>query len=331
MSDCRNALIQSIRESLSTVLDVQTTEIVTQKIIILLGDYDVTKKSTDLVVYDDSNHKLLKRYSACMYVDGKSKKTIYQYQKALNHFLESVQKPVNEIGAYDIRYYLATKKESGVSDRTLENIRSYLSAFFQWLTEEELIQKNPCANIKPIKYADVQRMAFSSVEIDALRHSCKTLKERAIVEMLISSGVRVSELCDLDISDIDFQNMAVHVRHGKGDKERITYINDVARVHLQKYVSQRYNISTSLFCNHNGERITTAGIRHILKNISNRANVKDVHPHRFRRTFATELAKRGMAVHEIQRLMGHTDISTTMGYVCVDDIKIKASYRQFIA
>ncbi len=331
MSDYRNQLMQSIEAAMLQVSDPKERESATRKILCALNDYEVVKRCTDLAVYDDLNDRLVKRYCACLSVDGKSQKTIAGYARQIRRFADRSGLRLSDAGVYDIRYYLACEKERGLSDRSVENIRSYLSAFYQWAAAEEIIPKNPCMNLKPVKYADKERKAFSAVEMDALRHACKTPKERALIEMLISTGIRVSELTGLDVSDINMSDLSVHVRHGKGGKERITYTTDVAKLHLQKYLLARPDTLTPLFTNHSGNRIGTDGVRGILKQIGDRAGVEDVHPHRFRRTFATGLAARGMAVQDIQRLLGHTNINTTMRYICMDDTKVRASYQQYIA
>ena len=331
MSDYRNQLLQSIEESLSTVLEPGVLRDVSSKIICVLNDYEVTKRCTDLIVYDDVNERIIKRYCACLKVDGKAESTINVYARSIRLFSEFVAKPLPEVGVYDIRFYLVESKERGVSDRSIENIRSYIATFYQWMTAEEIISKNPCDNIKPIKYKDVERLPFSSVEIDELRRACTTMKERAIFEMLLTSGVRVSELTKMDVLDIDFGKLSVHVKHGKGGKERFTYINDVARQHIKKYVQNRAYPSSALICNRNGNRIDPSGVRFILKKIGARAGVDNVHPHRFRRTFATGLASRGMAIQDIQKLLGHTNINTTLQYVSIDDTRVHNNYRQYIA
>lgn len=331
MSDYRQMLMLSIEEAMLQVSDPEERERATRKILCLLSDYEVTKKCTDLTVYDDLNDRIIKRYCACLSVDGKSKGTISGYARQIRRFAEQTGLQLTEMGIYDIRYFLACEKERGVSDRSIENIRSYLSAFYQWLTAEEMIQKNPCVNLKPIKYKEKERKAFSSVELDAIRHACRDQKERAIIEMLISTGVRVSELAEMDVSDVNFSDLSVHVRNGKGGKERITYTTDVARAHLLKYLSGRPDVFTGLFMNRNGTKYTTNYIREKLKEIGKRAGVSNVHPHRFRRTFATGLAARGMPVQDIQRLLGHTSITTTMEYINMDDTKVRAAYQQFIA
>lgn len=330
--DYRQNLVNSIEESIIHYLDRETADVITGKIIQILGDYEITKRSTEIVVYDDVNERLVKRYCASLLIDGKSNNTICAYQTTLKKFIEFIQKDLTKIGVYDIRYFLACEKERGVSNRSLENMRANLSAFFQWLTLEEEIPKNPCLNIKPIKYKDEVRKAFSEVEIDQLRSACRNSRERALVEFLLATGVRASELSNMNVADVDFDKMTVHVRHGKGAKERITYISDVAVSHLRKYLLARKDSSDALFYSAKyRNRTGVDGIRYALRIIGRRAGVSNVHPHRFRRTFATTLANRGMKVQEIQKLLGHSSLATTMEYVVVDHAKIQASYKQYIA
>lgn len=331
MSDYRNDIVKSVELSLLNVLDRDTTTIVSNKLLCILEEYEVTKRCTDVAVYDDTNGMIIKQYLSCLRVDGLSKNTIYAYWRTLFCFFDSIGKRYSDIGVYDIRYYLASEKERGISDVTLENKRSNLSSFFHWLYREDLINKNPCEVIRPIKCANIERFPFSSVELDALRHACQSTKERAVIELLASSGIRVSELCNLDVSDLDFSGMTVRVRRGKGGKDRTTYMTDIAKLHLQRYLLGRHDERIEAFLNKNHERINTGGIRFILNRIGKRAKVQNVHPHRFRRTFATGLAARGMPIQEIQKLLGHSDINTTLTYVNTTNEKIKASYRQFIA
>lgn len=218
-----------------------------------------------------------------------------------------------------------------MKDQTRENERAVFSAFFQWMANEELIKKNPIATIKPIKCHQEIKKAFSDVEIDAIRSACKNLKERALVEFLLSTGVRVNEASNMRVQDINKETLAVHVVHGKGNKERITYTTAVAMKHLLAYVHSRTENGEQLFYNKNHQPLENGGIRKILKSIEDRAGVADVHPHRFRRTFATNLARRGMQLQDIKELMGHSNVNTTMTYISVDDSKVHTSYNTYIA
>ncbi len=329
--DYRMEFLQTINESLITMYPSGEVDVISDIIIKALSSYELSERSTDLVVYDDENTRIFKRYCACLLIDGKSKKTVEAYRHTISKFTEFIGKPYKEIDVYDIRYFLACEKDRGVSDVTLENTRANLSAFFQWMTLEEIISKNPCMKIKPIKCAEKVKTAFTSVDIDMLRSACKKPKERAIIEFLLSSGVRVSELCQMKVGDIDFDSLAVHVVHGKGAKERITYIDDIAKTYLQRYLLARSEDGPYLFYNKGHKPINPGGIRSILKTLENRSSTTNVHPHRFRRTFATNLSKRGMDIQEIRKLLGHSNINTTLEYIYTDDSKIHALYKQYTA
>ena len=330
--DTKTRLIQDIMEGLSPTFDSEQLGMINEVIIKALSEYSVEIKSTQLTVYDDKNARLLKRYAACLLVDGKSKKTIELYMARLKSFSDFLGISFEQIGTYDIRYYLASMKDKGVSNRTLENYRSYISAFYQWMTREDIIPKNPCDKIPPIKYKEEIRNPFSNTEIDLIRTSCSSVRDRAIVETLLSAGIRATELTNLDITDVDFNSLSVHIREGKGSKERFTYITPVCAMYLKEYLLQRSDVVSSLFVSSRAkERITTSGIRNILKRIEKKAKVSDVHPHRFRRTFATNLSKRGMDVQTIAMLMGHSNIQTTMIYITLDNNKILSEYKKHTA
>lgn len=331
MFDYKMQLIKELEVELSQVLNADSFESTIDVITRALNGYDVTKSNTEIVPYISINESLLNVYSGCLLVSGKSEKTIAQYRRTVEKFSEFINKTFLNVGVYDIRLFLANEKQRGVSNRTLENTRANLSAFFQWLQREEHITKNPCMNVEPIKYTDKVRLPFSTVEIDALRFACKTSKERAIVELLLSAGVRVSELSGLLVSDVNFANMSIHVRKGKGAKERTVYMNDLTRTHLQTYLMERGTLDKSLFVNKKKEPLNPGGVQFILKTIGERAKVDNVHPHRFRRTFATGLASRGMDIQEIQKLLGHSNINTTLEYVYTSDEKAHASYLKYIA
>ena len=330
--DGKERLSQDIMELLTNTFDIEQISVINMALTKAMQNYDIQIRSTQLTVYDDKNERLLKRYSACLYVDGKSKKTIDVYVRVLKLFSEFLGIPFDEIGTYDIRYYLASMKEKGLSDRTLENYRSYISAFYQWLTKEDFIAKNPCDKINPIKYKEEIRKPFTETEIDKIRSHCTTIRNRALVEMLLSSGIRVAELSNLQISDIDFNSLSVHIREGKGAKERVSYMTSVCAMHLKAYLLQRFDNNPALFVSdRKNQQLNPSGIRFILKSIEKASNIEDIHPHRFRRTFATNLAKRGMDVQTIARLMGHSNIQTTMIYVAMDDNKIISEYKKHTA
>lgn len=328
--DYRMSFVKEVESALSRTYDPGEIARISNIVVKALSEYEITARCTDLVPQDDVNERLIKRYRACLTVDGKSAKTIDAYCYELQRLSDALRKPFIEMGTYDVRFYLATAQEHGVSNRTLENKRAYLSAFFQWMADDEIIDKNPVDRIKPIKYHEEVRKAFSSVEVDAMRSACKGVKERAIIEFLLATGVRASELVAMEIKDVNFDDLSVHVVHGKGSKERTTYMTAVAAKYLLTYLHSRTDDREQLFVGQRG-LYTRQGILALTYRVGERAGVSDVHPHRFRRTFATDLSKRGMEVQEIQKLLGHSNINTTMVYVATDDSKVQSSYKRFTA
>lgn len=329
--DYRGKFLQSLERELVGMMNQSTRESVMNAVTRVLMEYEISERCTELTVMDDSNEKLIARYCACLLVDGRSEGTIHQYRREIERLAEVIGKPFTEMGVYDIRYYLGIEKQRGVSNVTLENSRMKVSIFFQWLTDEEIIPKNICKTVSRIKTPKEVRKPFTDVEAYALRGGCRSVKERALVEFLLATGVRVNELCTMNRTDVDFTTMTVYVRHGKGSKERITYVNNVGREYLAKYLATRTDSDPALFINYRKNRISTGGVRAILNKIAERAGVLDVYPHRFRRTFATGLASRGMPIQEISKLLGHEKIATTQTYVAVDGAQVHASYQRFIA
>lgn len=330
MSDCHLEVVKRIEESLVDVVDAQNLYMICNIITKILNDYEISERCTDLVVQDTDNQKLINTYCACLTIDGKSKNTIYQYSNALKSLDLTIHKDFTEMGTYDIRYYLACQSTK-VSNRTLENYRSYLSSFFKWMFEEGYISKNPLATIKPIKYIDEVRLPFSDIELDAMRMACKEKRDRAMFELLLSTGIRLNEMSLLDIQDIDFNTLAIHIKYGKGGKERLVYTTALAAKHIKDYLLTRSDNNSALFISRQKQRISKSGNWRAIKNIGKKAQIDDVHPHRFRRTFATNLAKKGMPIQDIQRLLGHSNINTTMVYVYGDNELIKSSYNKYIA
>ena len=321
--DYRNAFLNEVK---LVLLENQDTDTIFSRISILLDRYELMERTTEIVTQTDTNIGLLKLYASALLVDGKAKSTIAQYVRELK-VLSATNNDLKTLKTFDIRNYLAKRKLDGVSNRTLENIRAIITAFYGWLSAEDIIGKNPCASIKPIKFDDEIRLPFTTVEIDQLRSACKDNKQRAVVEFLLSTGVRVSEFCDLEISDIDFSNNSVRIRHGKGGKERYTYMTELAKVQLMAYLGDRKE--GVLFMTRQGDRYQTASVRFLLRSLGKRAGVDDVHPHRFRRTFATTLASRGMQIQEIQKLLGHSNINTTMVYVSISNTDTQYAYKKF--
>lgn len=326
MNDIRNALVGELSEDdVSYVLNV---------LLVKLNDYEVTDRCTEIALIDDSDEVMLKNFSGCMLIEGKSKGTVKIYRYNIVSMAKMVGKHLKDVTTNDLRVWIANMMLSGKKNSYVSNKRNCVNAFYKWAKNEGYIADNPCDAINPIKKPHVERKAFSDEDIDALRSACEKPIERALIEFLLSSGVRNEECCNMLVSDVDFSKKTVFVRGGKGDKDRVTYISPVCKKYLLKYLNGRKVDSKYLFVSQrpkgNGA-FTTSGTARIVKELAERANVDDVYPHRFRRTLATTLAKRGMPIQEIQRILGHADISTTQRYIDTDHTTVEASYRKYVA
>ena len=331
MADNGDRFIQTMRMRLAEIVDAETASTILDAMCYELRDYEITRKSTEIVPYEGDNVKVIKSYMACIIVEGKAKSTAKQYCYHIKKMFDFLgNKRYDEITSRDIMGWLASLKIKGNNNRTVSNNRNCVSAFFKWMFRESLIEKNPLDSIQTIKVPEEELKAFSSEEIDTIRSNCKKPVERAMVEMLLSSGLRVSELCNLKLEDVDFNGLTIYVKNGKGSKDRTTFFTPVARKYLKKYLEQNKHKSEYVFTNHFGNQYTPSGIRHKTTDLAERCQIH-IHPHRFRRTLATDLAEKGMPIQEIQKLLGHTSIETTRKYIEVRKRKIEASYRQYVA
>lgn len=293
--------------------------------------YNIQVKSNEVGFLDNSNEKLKNRFVASLRLEGKSEKTLEQYALAIDMLLKDVDKRITDITTNDIRYHLAIYQQSGVKNSTVDNRRRNLSSLFSWLAREEFIEKNPMLRIGKIKSTMVVRKAFSDSEIEMLKNaSIKTRnpkRDRALIEFLLSTGCRVSEVVNLNISDVDFMRGECVV-HGKGNKDRKVYISDKALLYLRNYLSSRKDCSDVLFTNRLNDRWSKQSIEKIIRSIGDMACVSNAHPHRFRRTFATNALNKGMPVQCLQKILGHKSLDTTMVYCNVDDDTIRHEHKK---
>lgn len=324
----KEQLLRELLITSSTILGEESANKLSMAFSCILYKYHVDGEETKIINYDDSNINVIKNYIGILRLEGKSEQTIDQYERIITNFLQAVGKPCTRIITNDVRYYLSTYlTKRHVSNTTLDNQRRVISAFFSWLCTEEYMDKNPTLRIKKIKSDEKIRKPFSDIELEKIRQNTKTIKEKAIIEFLLSTGCRVSEVSNLHIQDIDFHKSEVIV-YGKGSKERKVYISDKAMYYLTEYLNSRKDNMTYLFLNRNKQKMTKQNIEVLLKKIGKRANVNNVHPHRFRRTFATNAIKRGVPIQYIQKVLGHSSLDTTMIYCNCDDECIKAELRK---
>lgn len=311
-------LDKSMSKELVSVVDMALTA--------LFQKYDVSEACTDLAVCDDSNERIINTYIASMRLEGRSEKTLKQYYDALTKLLDEIPKSIKDIRTNDIRYHLAHYQATHkVSNATVNNKRKFLSAFFVWATREEIVDKNPMLKINSIKERYVTKKPFSDIELAKIRDALEDNREKALVEFLLSTGCRVSEVAGLKVGNIDFRTGECVVL-GKGNKERTVYLNNKSMYYLERYLGNFVDADRPLFMNSRERGMTKQNIEELMRIIGKRAGVSKVHPHRFRRTMATNAMKRGMPVQYIQVILGHSKLDTTMIYCIYDKEVVKAEY-----
>lgn len=277
---------------------------------------------------DDGQDDLLDSFIAALTVQGRSQKTIDRYAYVLNRMLADLGVQTRHITVYHLRRYIAKEKERGISDSTLEGYREIFSAYFNWLQRETLIDKNPAANLGPIKCPKKAKKIYSDVDIEKLKQHCTNKRDRALIAFLSATGCRVSEVMELNRDQVDLQELQCVV-HGKGDKERMVFLDAVTGMQLREYLDSRTDDCDALFVGKGGRRLQPNGVRVMLKKLAEKAEVDHVHPHKFRRTLATNLTRHGMPIQEVASILGHEKLDTTMKYVVLNNQDTKNAYMRY--
>lgn len=324
--EAKVSFMSRLEEKLAAVLTVKDMQQVLAATSEVLDGFRMEQLRIEDVEEDD----LLESYVSTLRVEGKSQKTIDLYVYKLNKLQDFAKVPWRRMTVYHMRAYLAKEQERGIRDTTLRNDRDIFSAYFGWLHKEGLIEKNPTANLGPIKCERVQKKAYTAVDISNLQRFCPNIRDLALINFLGATGCRISEALGLDRDSVDFAKLECTVK-GKGKKERVVYLDPVAGQILKQYLDGReYTEEDALFTSlKKGTRLTPNGARLALKRVAAKAGVTNVHPHRFRRTLATELTRHGMPVQEVAAILGHEKLDTTMKYVVLDHEMVKSSYNRY--
>lgn len=297
----------------------------------VLVNYEVHPIENHLIVSDIEEK--IQYFLAVKKLDGMSKSTLYNYKLQLLKFAEYIHKPVASITVMDIRMYLATVSRANIRKTTLNNKISILKTFFGWLESEEMIIKNPMKKIKNIKVDKHLRKALTQDELELLRDSCKTTRQRAILEFLFSTGCRLSEMVNVNIEDIKWDKSELNVI-GKGNKERTVYLSSKAKLYLKKYLKERESIvNPALFITskYPNTRLGNRSVEREINKIGYQAGfTKSIYPHLVRHTTATLALSSGMSITSIQHLLGHEDINTTLIYSQIDNTSVKEEYKKYL-
>lgn len=275
---------------------------------------------------------LIRSFLSAKEVEGCSLKTIEYYESTLRKLESKIAIPLYLAGTDDLRRYLSRyESERGSSKVTIDNIRRIISSFFSWLEDEDYIVKSPARRIKHVKTPKKVKSIFTDEDLELLREECENARDLAVVDLLASTGMRIGELVGLNIEDINLEERECLVT-GKGNKQRLVYFDARTKVHLSNYLSTRRDHQRALFISLSGaaRRITIGAIELRLRQMGKTLNMQRVHPHKFRRTLATNAIDKGMPIEQVQKLLGHEKIDTTMHYALVSQSNVKASHRKYL-
>ena len=292
-------------------------------------NYDVVSRNN---VREDDNTELLKLFVAAKRIEGCSERTLAYYQTTIETMMTSIGKNARQIRTEDLRSYLIEYQSKNHSSRvTVDNNRRILSSFFSWLEDEDYIIKNPVRRIHKVKTASNIKETYSDEDLVTLKDNCLILRDLAILDLLSSTGMRIGELVLLNRNDINFLERECVV-FGKGSKERVVYFDATTKLHLQNYLESRTDDNPALFVTLRApyKRILIGGIEHRLREMGRKMNIPKVHPHKFRRTLATKAIDKGMPIEQLQRLLGHQRIDTTLMYAMVKQSNVKSAHRKYL-
>ena len=279
-----------------------------------------------------NNTDILDRFIASKEIEGCSTRTLNYYRDNINKMLDTVNLPINEITTEILRNYLSDyKSNSNAGMVTIDNIRRTLSSFFAWLENEDYIVKSPVRRIHKVKTTRRVKETLTDENLEKLRDTCSNVRDLAILELLISTGMRVGELIRLNISDINFQERSCIVL-GKGNSEREVYFSAKSKMYIEKYLETRTDDNEALFVSliKPYNRLGISGIEITIRNLGRKSNINKVHPHKFKRTMATMAIDKGMPIEQVQKLLGHLKIDTTMEYAMVNQNNVKNSHRKYV-
>jgi len=339
---------------LLTIMATHTaSEDIKNRLYLALSKYEISERETSVAIRnEDKNQIFLQKFLIAKTVQGCTERTIRVYSGVIRRSLDSMEKNADELTTEDVRIYLALRqKRDGISKSFVNTELRYLNSFFSFLEDEGFIDQNPAKRIEKIKYGKKQRPAFSEIEIELIRNACRTNRERCIIEMLLSTGCRVTELTGMKITDIGNEKILVH---GKGEKDRMVYLNAKVQIALKNYLDERKDRNPYIFAgginfavnpSKRGKRemwytdpkgisqdrpIDKGTIEQIVRKLGKRAGVENVHPHRFRRTCATLALRHGMPLMIVSKMLGHENVATTQIYLDLDEKELQEAHRRYV-
>lgn len=328
----KEKFIQEITNTMADFLDIEQLATLNGVLLQVVSNYTISSDDEERQDSSASNLRLLEMFLSAKQVEGCSVKTAQYYEVTIKQLFKKMPKKVVNFTTDDIRAYLAVYQRKHKSSKvTIDNIRRIFSSFFSWLEEEDYIIKSPVRRIHKVKTGAQVKETLSDENLETLRDSCTHIRDLAIIDMLSSTGIRVGELVKLNREDVNFSERECIV-FGKGNKERIVYFNARTKIHLQQYLALRKDRNKALFVSlaKPHTRLGISGVECRLRKIGRNCKISRVHPHKFRRTLATMAIDKGMPVEQVQKLLGHVKIDTTMHYAMVNQTNVKLSHRKFL-
>lgn len=318
--------IVTVLNEMSEYLSIAQMKKLQEVIIKTFAENEANKKNI-------KNEDFLKMFLAAKQIEGCSDRTIKYYQVTVEHLFSQIDTGVRKITTEEIREYLSNyQKRNNCSNVTVDNVRRNISSFFSWLEEEDYILKSPMKRIHKIKTKTVVKNTISDEGIEKLRDNCIEKRDLAIIDLLYSTGIRVGELVNLNINDIDLEGRECIV-YGKGDKERRVYFDAKAKIHLKEYIENRSDTNEALFVTLDAphERLKISGVEIRLRKLGRKLELDRIYPHKFRRSMATRAIDKGMPIEQVQKILGHSQIDTTMQYAMVNQNNVKSSHQKFLS
>lgn len=329
----KRKMTQEICNRMKTHLSADQNKLLESTLIQVFDNFDLPNDAEETTVREQrENTRLINLFIAAKKIEGCSENTLKYYQNTLTKMLNVIQKNIYHIETNDLRLYLSNyQNENKCSKTTLDNIRRIMSTFFSWLEDEDYIVKSPVRRIHKVKTTQIVKETLTDEHLEKLRDQCTHPRDLAIIDLLISTGIRVGELVKLNRTDINFNERECVVL-GKGDKERLVYFDAKTKVHLEQYLETRTDSNPALFVGLYApwNRLSIAGVERFLTNLGSKSDVRHVHPHKFRRTMATMAIEKGMPIEQVQKLLGHSQIDTTMHYAIVNQSNVKIAHKRYV-
>lgn len=325
----KEKVIKEIEQKMASILNNEQKEKLKEVLLYTFYNIEVTSIKDELV---EDTIDYAKMFIAAKRIEGCSERTLNYYETTIKTMIEKLSKKVNYIETEDLRNYLSEyQAKNNCSKVTIDNVRRILSSFFAWLEDEDYIMKSPVRRIHKVKATQTVKETYTDEELEEMRDACVEIRDLAMVDFLASTGVRAGELVNLDRVDIDMQERSCVVL-GKGGKEREVYFDARTKIHLQNYLNTRTDNNPALFVSllRPYDRLKISGVEIRLRELGKRINIKKIHPHKFRRTMATKAIDKGMPIEQVQVLLGHRKIDTTLQYAMVNQNNVRNSHKRFI-